>query len=144
MGLIRDHLLAWELWLALGIFTVLAPQMFGPIALLLFIILVAYGLVYGTVQLLAAIGKTIGDVLESIGGATDHLVKMGTRQSRAVAPPPEPWREPTDEEVAAEAMQRYEKRLRLLAAARLDEIELQAAQMKAKQRYLHDINQAIG
>ncbi len=58
-------------------------------------------------------------------------------KSEPAPPPPPP---PTREERLAAAKQRYESSLQMLASAGLDEIEFKAAQEKAKQQYLRDLD----
>ncbi len=59
------------------------------------------------------------------------------RRQEEIARRPPP---PTREERLAAAKQRYETSLHLLASAGLDEIERKAAQERAKQQYLRDID----
>jgi len=56
------------------------------------------------------------------------------------APPPPPL---TIEERIAAAKNRYEETLRLLANAHLDEAELKAAQERAKQKYVHELDEVM-
>lgn len=53
---------------------------------------------------------------------------------------PEPVPELTPEEMAAAAKERYAARVRWLEAAGLDEMELEAGKMKAKQAYLRELD----
>jgi hypothetical protein len=57
------------------------------------------------------------------------------------APPTAP--PPTREEIAATALTAYEARLKVVENANLDEAELHAAKLKAKQQYLKELDQAI-
>lgn len=57
--------------------------------------------------------------------------------------PPPPIPPPTAAERASTAQQRYEERLRVLATAKLDDTELKAAQDRAKQLYLKDLNEVM-
>jgi hypothetical protein len=57
--------------------------------------------------------------------------------------PPAPAPAPTREEVVQAAKQRYEDTLRLLENANLDSTEQRAAQEKAKQQYLRDLDEAM-
>ena len=59
------------------------------------------------------------------------------------APPPAPPPPPTPEERADAALRRYQARLQLLAKANLDGTERQAAQDRAKQQYLRELDQVM-
>ncbi len=50
---------------------------------------------------------------------------------------------PTREERLATAQQTYEKKLRVLSAAGLDDIELKTAHEKAKQQYLRELDEVM-
>ena len=58
------------------------------------------------------------------------------------ASPPATAQPPTEDRGAA-AKRRYEERLRLLADAKLDAMELAAGREKAKQQYLRDLDEAM-
>lgn len=60
------------------------------------------------------------------------------QEELANRPPP-----PTREERMESAKQRFEKTMRTLTAAGLDEIEMKAAHERAKQQYLRDIDEAL-
>lgn len=62
-------------------------------------------------------------------------------QPKPAPPPPAP--PPTREELLKAANERYEAALRLLENANLDSTELRAAQEKAKQQYLRDLDEAM-
>ena len=67
----------------------------------------------------------------------DRLAEEERRRQEEIAKRPSP---PTREELLAAAKQRYEASLQMLSSAGLDEIELKAAQEKAKQQYLRDLD----
>ena len=56
-------------------------------------------------------------------------------------PPQDPA--PTTAERASAAQQRYDERLRVLATAKLDDLELKAAREHAKQQYLKDLDEVM-
>lgn len=70
-----------------------------------------------------------------------HRAEMARIAAAQQPPPPAP--EPTAEERLAAAKRRYEARLRLLAAAGLDEIELTAAREREKQKFLRELDREL-
>lgn len=72
--------------------------------------------------------------------AMQHIADWKPRPRYTPPPVPPPVVEPTPAERAAAAKEQYEATLAMLEAAGLDEIELHAGKLKAKQTYLKDLD----
>ncbi len=115
----------------------------------------AFGLFLSLTYLVGVGIVAIGKVVNSFFAAVDRSFaaahqRVHSFKRRLVSfwedlhywPPPLP-RPPTTEERVAVAKQQYERTLALLATAKLDEVELKAAQDHAKQLYLRAINEVM-
>ena len=70
----------------------------------------------------------------------ERVAEQERKRREAIEQQPPP---PTREERLATAQQTYETKLRVLAAAGLDDIELRTAQEKAKQQYVRELDEAM-
>jgi len=70
--------------------------------------------------------------------AERELARLQEELAKGSTPPP-----PTPEELAANALRKYEAKRRLLQAADLDEIERRSALERAKQQYLKELSEVL-
>ncbi len=127
----------WPGVIAIGVIAFLVSPELG----LLFVIGV---LIYLAFKSAAFVLRTLSEGIACVSWGIRDLAGIAQRSIEwRPSVRPRPLRAPTAEELAAAAMDRYKRRLRLLARANLDEIELSAGCERAKQQYVRELDEIL-
>jgi hypothetical protein len=94
-------------------------------------------------ELLALLGLGVVALWKVSAAVSKAAKDRASASAPAPTYDPKPVRYPTTAELAAMAKAKYEATLRMIAQAKLDEAEREAAKLKAKQRYLRDLDEVM-
>ena len=131
----------WSRWDTAGLIAV-AGLFCPPLGLSILLSVAVYELSKIVASVLSVAWQWVRDVVRGIGQTRRDLAG-NLRRWFTPAPRVSLKEPPTSEQQSAAALQRYERTLRLLAKAKLDELELSAARERAKQQYLRDLDRVM-